>query len=62
MNHAKDEEDKFALTVAILYFLSATSLGIAVLILDVSILSLLMIYFYSFPDVYHQIGTTYRCQ
>jgi hypothetical protein len=64
--NSDDQEVKKVLTRLIVLFLFGTGIIIAMLILDVSILSLLTIYFYSFPGVYHQIsfqiGTTYRCQ
>ncbi len=64
--NSDNQEAKKALTAMIVGFIFSTGIIIAMLILDVSILSLLTIYFYSFPGVYHQIsfqiGTTYRCQ
>jgi hypothetical protein len=47
--NSDDQEDKKALTAMIVGFLFRTGIVIAMLILDVSILSLLTIYFYSFP-------------
>jgi hypothetical protein len=47
--NSDDQEVKKVLTRLIVLFLFGTGIIIAMLILDVSILSLLTIYFYSFP-------------